>query len=153
MKGVKFETQTISIKKLVDLSSAQWHGIITLRSEIFVTEQQCVYTDPDTSDLDAWHAVIEVDEKLLGYARIYRSETWHIGRIVTPATHRGQGNASGLIKACIDFILNQQAKPEIEMSAQVYLSDFYTNLGFKPIGSMYLEDGIPHLRMCYDLGV
>ena len=35
----------------------------------------------------------------------------------------------------------------IEISAQKYLKDFYTDLGYEFTGSEYLEDGIPHIRM------
>ena len=40
-------------------------------------------------------------------------------------------------------------KSEIELSAQLYLSKFYQSLGFVIHDSMYLEDGIPHLKMVY----
>jgi len=35
----------------------------------------------------------------------------------------------------------------IKLSAQVYLKQFYNNLGFKAVGEEYLEDGIPHIEM------
>ena len=35
----------------------------------------------------------------------------------------------------------------IKISAQCYLSKFYSSLGFKSIGEKYLEDGIPHVAM------
>jgi ElaA protein len=36
---------------------------------------------------------------------------------------------------------------KIKLSAQKYLENFYSNLGFKTIGEPYLEDGIPHIAM------
>ena len=36
---------------------------------------------------------------------------------------------------------------KIKISAQEYLKNFYTNLGFKHTGKCYLEDGIPHIEM------
>jgi len=38
-------------------------------------------------------------------------------------------------------------KAPIKISAQTYLSAFYTELGFKERGEHYLEDGIPHMAM------
>ncbi len=35
----------------------------------------------------------------------------------------------------------------IKIGAQLYLKNFYTNLGFKQISDTYLEDGIPHIYM------
>ena len=34
---------------------------------------------------------------------------------------------------------------KIKISAQEYLKNFYTDLGFKHTGKRYLEDGIPHI--------
>ena len=39
----------------------------------------------------------------------------------------------------------------IELSAQKYLDKFYKDLGFYKTGEDYLEDGIPHQRMLFDL--
>ena len=36
---------------------------------------------------------------------------------------------------------------KIKISAQEYLKNFYTDLGFKHTGKRYLEDGIPHIEM------
>jgi ElaA protein len=38
----------------------------------------------------------------------------------------------------------------IKISAQTYLLKFYCNLGFKPIGVPYDEDGIEHVDMLLD---
>jgi ElaA protein len=35
----------------------------------------------------------------------------------------------------------------IKISAQTYLLDFYSSLGFKPISETYDEDGIEHVDM------
>ena len=40
---------------------------------------------------------------------------------------------------------------KIELSAQKYLDKFYKELQFYSQGDDYLEDGIPHQRMFYDL--
>ena len=51
------------------------------------------------------------------------------------------------MKASIDVIKNQFNETVIKISAQCYLKNFYTNLGFKKVGEAYLEDGIPHMAM------
>ena len=35
----------------------------------------------------------------------------------------------------------------IRISAQHYLLQFYSSLGFTPVGEIYLEDEIPHIEM------
>jgi len=49
----------------------------------------------------------------------------------------------------INYCHSKQSSLSIEMSAQVYLTDFYKNLGLAPRGVMHLEDGIPHIKMSY----
>ena len=68
--------QQISIDSLDSLDSKKWHDIVHLRSKAFVSEQKCVYTDPDERDLDSLHATIFNEEELLaagitpGYVRL-----------------------------------------------------------------------------------
>ena len=40
---------------------------------------------------------------------------------------------------------------EIKISAQAYLEKFYTDLGFERKGGGYMEDGIPHCAMYYNI--
>ena len=51
------------------------------------------------------------------------------------------------------FILKNVKKEfpnlEVVLSAQEYLINFYHSLGFKKQGNIYLEDGIPHVKMIY----
>ena len=51
------------------------------------------------------------------------------------------------MKASIDAIETYFNETKIKISAQEYLKQFYTNLGFKHLGTSYLEDGIPHIAM------
>jgi len=51
------------------------------------------------------------------------------------------------------YIVNEWSATKIKISAQSYLQRFYESLGFEIITEMYLEDGIPHLRMMYRVKV
>ena len=51
----------------------------------------------------------------------------------------------------IEYIKQNINGKKIELSAQKYLDKFYKDLGFYKTGEDYLEDGIPHQRMLYDL--
>jgi ElaA protein len=144
---MKFKEPSFSIKLLPDISAIDWQKIMTLRSEVFVGEQKCIYTDPDSEDASAFHTYAVDKTELIGYARFFKKKRWHLGRIVVDQKHRGHGFSKQLIEASIKYIQSSDANFQLEISAQVYLSDFYTSLNFMPIGSMYLEDGIPHLRM------
>lgn len=134
-----------------ELSTAQLHAILNLRSEAFVTEQICIYNDPDEQDKDAFHILGLNDKKLICYARIYigSDKLWHMGRITVSKQFRGKGISSQLMQACIHFI-HEQGGTQIDISAQAYLEAYYRSFGFKTKGNLYLEDGIPHLYMTYN---
>lgn len=139
----------VHFKRLDELTAPQWHKILTLRAEAFVVEQQCAYQDPDEADTTALHVFVNDEERVVSYARLYKNKAWHIGRVVTCADLRGRGLASDLLRAVLDHLVHLENTPEVELSAQVYLSSFYSRFGFHTVGGMYLEDGIPHVRMVY----
>ncbi|NQV53823.1 MAG: GNAT family N-acetyltransferase [Flavobacteriales bacterium] len=137
------------ICSLDQIQSEDWHQIMALRSDVFVVEQQCVYLDPDTKDPEATHLLRKEGDALIAYLRIIQSTAWHIGRVVVKGSQRGAGIGKQIIEEAIAHCVHADAGRSIEMSAQIYLCDFYRSLGFEAQGSMYLEDGIPHLRMVY----
>ena len=146
---MKFTEFDISILPFNKIETTDWHGILKLRSEIFVLEQACVFVDPDVQDKSSLHLFVKSGHEIVGYARAFKDEIWHIGRIISDRNHREKGMASALLNSSIQHITSKEKDPIIELSAQVYLSDYYTSKSFKPSGKMYLEDGIPHLRMVY----
>ena len=146
---MKFKGFDILILPFEKIEIADWHGILQLRSEVFVVEQDCVYVDPDDNDRISLHLYVKNEGQIIGYARAFKDELWHIGRIISDNKHRGKGLASALMSATIQHVLSIEKDPQIELSAQVYLSDYYASYSFIPMGKMYLEDGIPHLRMVY----
>lgn len=139
-------------KHFNDLSTKDFHNIAALRAAVFVVEQNCPYQDIDGIDPFAFH-VIGVDDSnnTLATARIYNQssidEKVHIGRVCCDSTVRKTGMGKELMRQAIEFSKNKFQNQIIHISAQTYLEKFYSNLGFKPTGKSYLEDGIPHLEM------
>ncbi len=136
--------------RLSEMDAALWQEVMALRSDVFVLEQQCVYLDPDKEDTDAIHLLFRDEETITGYLRIIEKEDWHLGRIIVPQSHRGKGLGKELVTAGVNFCKQQASQKDIVMSSQVYLSDFYSSLGFAAEGHMYLEDGIPHIHMVFN---
>ena len=139
----------ITFQQLAEISTSRWNEILQLRSIVFVEEQQCVYLDPDASDETATHLMCAENDRLVAYLRIISNDAWHIGRVVVPVAKRGRSLGAEIVSESIQYCLKLDPEKEIVMSAQVYLTDFYGTLGFHPRGSMYLEDGIPHLELVY----
>ncbi len=138
-------------KTFHQLSNDELLAMYKLRSDVFVVEQICVYPDPDLTDKEAVHILGYEGEEFAAYARIYMNHTAHIGRVIVSENHRNKGLAKEIMQFAIDWLEQQSNHQKIEISAQVYLTNFYKKIGFEPIEKMYLEDGIPHLKMVYQL--
>ncbi len=141
----------ITVKSFNELTTQELYGILKLRSEVFVVEQDCAYQDVDDKDQKALHLfMIHVDE-IVGYTRIFAAgdyfEKASIGRVVVQEKHRDKKHGHLLIKESITIIKNQLNTSEIIVSAQTYLQKFYESHGFSKVGEAYLEDGIPHIKM------
>ena len=141
--------QTI-IKKWDDLSKEEVEKIFSLRSEVFIVEQECPYQDVDGRDAEADHLLLYENNILCGYTRVFPKNTYFkeasFGRTVVKKTHRGKGYGHMLVKESLKY-LKKKNEDIVKISAQSYLKKFYTFHGFTPKGEEYLEDNIPHTAM------
>lgn len=141
----------ITIKTFSELTTQELYGILKLRSEVFVVEQDCVYQDVDDKDQKALHLMLILVDEIVGYTRIFAAgdyfEKASIGRVVVQEKHRDKEYGHLLMKESITVIKNQLNTSEIVVSAQTYLQKFYESHGFLKVGATYLEDGIPHIKM------
>ena len=144
------------IKKFSELSTEEIYNILKLRAEVFVVEQNCVYQDIDEKDKKATHLFIEKNNEIIAYTRIFKKGDYYeenpsIGRVVVSKKERGKKLGKEIMLNSIEFIKKELKGRKIELSAQKYLDKFYKDLDFYSEGEDYLEDGIPHQRMFYDL--
>jgi len=142
---------TISIKSFEELTTKELYAILQLRSEVFVVEQNCVYQDIDNKDQKALHIIGFKNDTIIAYTRIFKADDYlekaSIGRVIVAINERKYGYGIAIMKASIKAIEEQFKETSIVLSAQTYLKHFYNSLGFKALGSEYLEDGIPHIKM------
>ena len=135
------------IKEWYELSTKEVENIFSLRSKVFVVEQDCVYQDIDGKDQKAKHVLGKKNNEIIAYARVFKPGDYFkeasFGRAVVKKTERGKGVGDELVKNCLEIITEE----EIKISAQSYLKGFYGKHGFKSEGNEYLEDGIPHTAM------
>ncbi|AXR74116.1 GNAT family N-acetyltransferase [Auritidibacter ignavus] len=66
-----------------------------------------------------------------------------IGRVATHRDYRGQGLAGALVQAAVAAYPEDQ----IELHAQAHLENWYTSLGFRREGEVFIEAEIPHVMM------
>lgn len=128
------------------------YRFLKLRSDIFVVEQNCVFSDMDGVDAQCEHLCgCDAGDSLLAYLRLVppgvRATQPSLGRLVVAAAarHSGAGRAAMLegLRRCAERYPGQ----DVFLSAQQHLEGFYASLGFKTISAPYLEDGIWHVNM------
>ncbi len=137
----------VHIARLDELAPRTLLGILAVRQNVFVVEQNCVYPDIDASDGDAGthHLWIEdADGVVVSTLRLMSDINGghRIGRVATYAGSRGRGYSSALMRRAIEF-----AEPPIVLSAQSYLVGWYGTFGFEEHGERWIEDGIEHAPM------
>lgn len=134
-----------------ELTNDELYSILRLRSEVFVVEQQCCFTDMDNKDQECHHLSGYLDGRLVAYSRILKHglsyEYPSIGRIVVSGLGRGSGLGVELLHVSIARLTSLYGDVPIRIGAQRYLKAFYESFGFRQSGEVYLEDGIEHIEM------
>jgi len=137
-----------------DLTVEQLYAVLSMRSDIFVVEQHCVYLDPDGKDIFAIHLLGQENDSLVAYMRLFPPtdiENFIIfGRILTARSSRTKGYGKKLMDELLSYCNKNYPGISIKCSAQHYLKKFYEGFGFKAYGDAYEEDGIPHIAMQRD---
>lgn len=142
------------LKKYKDLTLDEFHGILQLRINVFVVEQNCPYPELDNKDKQAYHFFAYAEEdpaQIIAYTRIFKPGDYYkeaaIGRVVVQDDFRKNGLGVELMKKTITQTEALFHTKNIKIGAQTYLQKFYESLGFKKTGKEYIEDGIPHIYM------
>lgn len=143
------------IKPFAELSLLELYDVMVLRQAIFIVEQNCPYLDADGKDLNGTHLLGYEAEKLVAYARLLPQgvsypDAVSIGRVVNAAEVRGRGVGRDLMQQAIAAARQLFGNQVILISAQCYLTRFYESFGFVAVGTPYLEDDIPHIKMRLD---
>lgn len=141
------------MKKFTELKLHEMYEILSLRSKVFVVEQECPYQDCDGRDEHSYHLFCEENGKITAYLRIIEKgisyDKISIGRVCVDKDYRSRGIAREMMTKAITFVRESLKENEIKIQAQAYLIDFYKSLGFREISEEYLEDNIPHIDMLY----
>jgi ElaA protein len=127
-----------------ELTAAELYALLTLRTDVFVVEQECPYPELDGRDLrpDTGHLWFPGPT---AYLRLLAEPAggWRIGRVCTAKDARGQGLAARLMAAALARIGDADAV----LDAQTYAQEFYARFGFVAQGEPFDEDGIEHITM------
>ena len=142
------------LKQFNQLSLDELYGIVQLRLEVFVVEQNCPYQDLDGKDQSAYHLFLKDNDVIVAALRVLPENVAYdetaIGRLIVKEVYRGQKIAKAMMEKAIELITDDLGKDKIRLSGQAYLTDFYIGLGFKKVSEEYLEDGIKHYEFLYE---
>lgn len=140
------------IKHFNELSTTELYEILKTRSEIFVVEQDCVYQDLDDNDQDAIHVFCWNDSgRIAGCLRVFwkdndeASGVAQIGRVVT--LEHGLGIGGWMLHEGVRIAVDKLKAKKIYLEAQEYAIGYYAKEGFEVVSELFLEDGIPHVKM------
>lgn len=126
------------------------YKVLQLRSDVFVVEQDCAYSDPDGRDLepDSLQIWADDDGEVVGAARVLAEATeMRIGRLVVAPSARGSGVGRDVFLHAMEQCELVRPGRAIRIDAQAYLRDWYESLGFEPIGEQFYENNIAHIPM------
>lgn len=134
------------------LSPDLLYALLKLRSDIFVVEQNCVFSDMDGIDPQCEHLCgVDRQGSLQVYLRLLppglKFAECSLGRLVTAASARRGGLARAAIEQGLVRLRQRYPGQTVRIGGQRYMEAFYASMGFVPTGEPYLEDGIPHVDM------
>jgi len=140
------------VKSFDELTGQEMHGLLKLRQDVFVIEQDCIYPDIDSLDSRSSHVFCVCPQRgVVAYARLVEPKLKYqepsIGRVVVLEALRKYGVGRELMLRALahaDLMYPEQAN---RISAQAHLHDFYSSLGYEQVSDVYDEDGIPHIEM------
>ena len=142
-------------KQMADfqIQSGDWnelqHDAQFIRRSVFVQEQNISEDDEwDDQDPISLHFVVYDQNQAIATARLLENHS--IGRVAVLKQYRGKSIGQLLMQHIIQ-VAAEQKREFLKLSAQVYATGFYENLGFMVEGDEYLDCGIPHIDMSMSL--
>lgn len=130
---------------------------LAIRTRVFVGEQGVPPDEEidvhDRSDLQAVHALVRADGRIVGAGRFYVSapRTVQIGRMAVDAASRGSGAGRALLTALVGEA-RRRGFDRAHLHAQTHARGFYAKAGFADDGEPLWDAGILHQPMSLELG-
>ncbi|WP_318765661.1 GNAT family N-acetyltransferase [Lactiplantibacillus carotarum] len=144
----------MEIKTSNQPTSQIYADAISVRRAVFIDEQGIApELELDEVTTATWHYVLYDDQQhAVATARMTPESdaTLHVQRVATRQAARGHGYAGALIKRMMADA-RQRGYQQLTLGAQVTAVSFYQQLGFITQGAPFMEAGIQHRTMTYQL--
>lgn len=134
------------LSTLSELNYLEIYHLFKLRTDVFVVEQNCAYPEIDEHDLVCLHGfkLNEAHDIIACFRIIHYPDYTKIGRVIVTPSYRGLSIGDELLEVAISAC---QSDLPIIVEAQAHLTHYYQKHGFEIISDVFLEDGIPHVKM------
>lgn len=133
-----------------ELSRDELYAVLALRQQVLVVEQSSPYADLDFVDQRADHLLAWDGADLIGCVRCFgptvEKHFASFGRLVVARERRGEGLGRELVWRALARLAQGTCR-EVQISAQLYLEDFYVQFGFARSSKPYDDTGILHIDM------
>ena len=127
----------------------QWH-VINIRQIVFRDEQGVSYYEDEIleEELESKTYLLYKDNKTIGTLR-YRivNGEYKIERFAILKEYRGKGYGLQTLNYLVDMLAKEFNPCTITLNGQEKVIEFYKKGGFTPIGDMFQEAGINHVKM------
>lgn len=122
-----------------------------IRREVFMREQGLKDEFGELDEQSA-HVIASIDGIPVATGRVFNSDEgeYTLGRIAVRKAYRGMGIGAGVL-AKLEQYAKLHGGTVARLNAQVNAEAFYISKGYSRIGDIYLEQGMPHVRMCKQL--
>ena len=142
------------IKQYNELEKDHLFDICEKRIEVFVCEQHFLCQELDFHDKECSHIMIYNKEtkELIAYCRAFQdiqTSDWLIGRVLVVKKERKKNIGIELMKQTINHIYSLDPSASILVHSQAQAQGFYEKCHFQAFGSLFLEEGCPHILMKY----
>ncbi len=121
-----------------------------VRRRVFIEEQGVPEAEEwDAADPAAWHVLaLGPNRDPVGTGRL--EATGKIGRIAVLPAFRGAGVGAAIVRHLVNHA-TEIGFTKVYLHSQAAATGFYERLGFRAVGPVFDEVGIPHVRM--NLGI
>ena len=139
--------------RFADLSAGTLHDMLLLRQSVLVVEQASPFPDLDGRDPVALHLTLHDGDARtpVGYARVFGPDaetgTTSFGRLAVAPAWRGKALGRRLVAECLERLARDWPEHDVQISAQLYLENFYGSFGFRRVSDVYDDVGIDHIDM------
>lgn len=132
------------------VSLVSWHDgeplLRSVRDAVFIREQG-ISPELEWDGLDerCRHAlVLSHQGEAIGCGRMM--EDGHIGRIAVLPKWRKQKVGTAIVEALLDYA-RAHDYPQVDVDAQTYAVPFYRSFEFNEEGEVFMDAGLPHIKM------